>query len=214
MPWKQRRVHWPRVGLALRRRPRLWWAVTATASALVGLAVAGWVARAEAVRAEWGRVVPVVVAAAPIEGGDRLAGSTRVESWPAAVIPEGALVDVPAEARAAHGIGPGEVITRARVAGAELGPVAARLPSGERAVAIPVEAGVTPPLAVDDRVDVIVTVPTESPAAERPGFVLVRDATVVDVSDAAVTVAVSSEDAIRVAVALGAGAVVLALVGG
>ena len=51
-------------------------------------------------------------------------------------------------------------------------------------------------------------------AARSPGFALAEDVPVVDVTDAAVTIAVRRDVAPRLAVAFGQGAVTLALLGG
>jgi hypothetical protein len=82
---------------------------------------------------------------------------------------------------------------------------------GTRGIAIPVEPGTAPPLSPGDRVDVRVARSAEVAGDGPPGFTLATAAPVVDVGDAAVTVAVRADDAPRVAVALGAGAVTLAL---
>jgi hypothetical protein len=74
-----------------------------------------------------------------------------------------------------------------------------------------VEPGTTPPLAVGDRVDVLVALPAEAADGGPPGFALATDVVVVDVTEAAVTVAVPRAAAPRLAVAFGQGAVTLAL---
>ena len=80
-------------------------------------------------------------------------------------------------------------------------------------MAVPVEAGTTPPLVVGDRVDVLVAVAPEAAGGGAPGFVLAEAVLVVDVAEQAVTVAVPRDVAPRLAVAFGHGAVSLALVG-
>lgn len=203
----------PRPGLVLRRHPRAWWAVVACGALAAGVVAARYTAGVEAVRAGWGRTVPVVVATEPVPAGGLLAGRTTVEQRPLASVPDEAVDHLPAEARAAHPLTRGQVLTHRSLAGGRLSAVAARLPSGSRAVAIPTEPGLTPPLSVGDRVDVLVTVAADLAGDGPPGFVLVPDAVVVDVAEPAVTVAVPAADAPRLAVALGTGAVSLALTG-
>jgi Flp pilus assembly protein CpaB len=60
----------------------------------------------------------------------------------------------------------GDIITGRRLAPAGLGPTAALVPAGHRAVAVPV-GGAVPPLAVGDRIDLLVAGPL-SPGT-RPG---------------------------------------------
>ena len=65
-----------------------------------------------------------------------------------------------------------------------------------------------------DRVDVVVALPEAAAGDGPPGFALASEVDVVDVDDAAATLAIPRDDVPRVAVALGQGAVSLALVGG
>lgn len=202
--------------LAIRRRPRLWWALVVTLALAVGLTVSAATGRAEAARRAWGDTVAVVVATEALQAGDpHDASRLAVEERPVAMVPESALTEVPTDRVAGAPILAGEVVVAERLAGAGLRGPAALLPSGSRAVAIPAERGLTPPLATGDRVDVVVALGGDE--AQRggapPGFTLVESALVVDVADDAVTVAVPRADTARVAVALGGGAVTLALVG-
>jgi Flp pilus assembly protein CpaB len=204
----------PGVALTLRRRPRLQTALTVTIALLCGLAVAGTVDEAEQARAAWGSSRGVLVAREDLRAGERLdAGNTRVVSHPVSLVPRSALGAVPAEARLTEPVLAGEIVREERLAAPGASPVAARLPSGTRAMAIPVEPGTTPPLGVGDRVEVLVSLPTEAAVGGPPGFVLATDVPVVDVSEAAVSIAVGRDVAPRLAVAFGQGAVTLALVG-
>ena len=154
------------------------------------------------------------MAARDLAAGERLdAGNTRHEDHPAPLVPGGALTALPDAGRVGEPVYEGEVLREERLAPAGRSEVAARLASGTRAVAIPVEPGTTPPLAVGDRVDVLVALPAEAADGGPPGFALATDVVVVDITDAAVTVAVPRAVAPRLAVAFGQGAVTLALVG-
>jgi pilus assembly protein CpaB len=202
------------VALALRRRPRLRRALVVAVAVLCGAAVTGVVQRAEDAAAAWGTSVPVLVATRDLAPGDRLdAGNTEVRSHPAPLVPDGALASVPDDRRVATAVFAGEVLRDERLAPSGLSTVAARLPPGTRAMAIPVEPGLVPSLVVGDRLDVLVALPPEVAGDGPPGFALATGVLVVAVDDAAVTIAVSADTAPRLAVALGTGAVTLALTG-
>ena len=115
------------------------------------------------------------------------------------------------DVRLAEPVYAGEIVREERLAPEGLSAVAARLPPASRAMAIPVEPGTVPALVLGDRVDVLVALAPEAAGEGPPGFALATDVLVVDVSAAAVTVAVPADTAPRIAVALGAGAVTLAL---
>ena len=126
----------------------------------------------------------------------------------------GQLLPATGDGRLAEAVYEGEAIRAERLAAHALSAVAARLPAGTRAMAIPMEAGLVPALTIGDRVDVLVAVPAEAAAGGPPGFALAEAALVVDVTEQAVTVALPRDLAPRLAVAFGHGAVSLALVGG
>ena len=208
---RRRRFH---VGLALRRQPRLWWLLTIATALAVGWVVSSIVAEADRTRAAWGTTTVVAVATRDIAAGDPLrTADVELVDRPLAVVPDDALDHVPDGRVAATAIGAGEVVVAARLAPVGVTGLAATLPAGSRAIAIPVEVGLAPPLAVGDRVDVLVALAPEAAGAGPPGFVVAAGALVVSVDEGAVTVAVSAPAAPRVAVALGHGAVTLALVG-
>ena len=201
----------PRPGLLLRRQPRVRWALTVVVALGAGGTVARTVDRAERAAEAWGTSVPVLVVTDDVAAGDALAQATEVMERPAAVVPDGALRELPDGARASQPVLRGEVLQRGHLAPRGATALAARLPAGTRAVAIPAEPGTTPSLRIGDVVDVLVALPPEAAGGGPPGFALVRQAPVVDVGEVAITVAVPVDDAPRVAVALGQGAVTLAL---
>jgi Flp pilus assembly protein CpaB len=181
---------------------------------VTGMLVASAVEGAEAARAAWGDQQAVVVVRRDLLAGAQVGdGDVGVERRPAALVPSGALHELPAGATLRASAFAGEVLVEQRLAGAGLSPLAAALPAGTRAIAIPVEAGLAPPLQVGDEVDVLVALSPDAAGSGAPGLVLARRAPVVDVGEAAVTVAVTPEVAPKVGVALGSGAVTLALVG-
>jgi pilus assembly protein CpaB len=132
-----------------------------------------------------------------------------LESRPEGVIPPGALSEPPVGRVALVALVPGEVLLDSRVAPEGLTGVAALVPEGWRAVAVPATTvtGAIPVLDIGDRVDVLVTL------GEPPTVVVADDAVVVDVNDESVTVAVPRDDAPRVAFGVVAGGVTLALRG-
>lgn len=205
----------PRVALALRRQPRLRTALVVALGLLSGAGVAATVQQSEQARAAWGRSTAVLVATRDLAAGERLDdGGTHLVEHPAPLVPPGALTALPDDGRVAEPVYEGEVLRAERLAPAGMSTVAARLPEGTRAVAIPVEPRTTPPLAMGDHVDVVVALAPEAAGAGPPGFALATDVVVVEVTEAAVTVAVPRDIAPRLAVAFGQGAVTLALVGG
>ena len=205
----------PRPLLGLRRHPRAWWLVAAAASLTAGLLASSVVGRAEAARRAWGETTAVVVATRDLGPGEHLdPGALTVEERPLATVPASALTELPRDrvagaALVAGGGGGGRPPGRGGLHRA-----AALLPPGTRAMAIPADPSLTPPVQVGDHVDLVVALaaPAEGSSAP-PGFTLVADALIVAVEDTAVTVAVPRDDTSRVAVALGAGAVPLALIG-
>ncbi len=198
--------------LALRRRPRYRRVLVASLAAVCGVLVAGVVQRAEHAAAAWGARVPVLVATRDIDAGELLdEGNTRVAHQPSLLVPDGALHERPDGRRLVADVYKGEVLRRERLAPGGRSATAARLPAGTVAVAVPVEPGLVPPLAIGDRVDVLVALGAEAAGDGPPGFALTTGAAVVDVSDTAVTIAVPEATAPRLAVAFGAGAVSLAL---
>lgn len=204
----------PRLGLLLRRRPQLWWLLVISVALTAGWLAAGVVARAERTRAGWGATQAVVVIDHARRAGEALGpGDVALVERPRAVVPADALEALPPGAVLRADVFAGEVLVAGRLAPSGLTGVAAMLPAGTRAVAIPTEAGLVPPLAPGDRVDVLVALPAEAAGDGPPGFAVATSALVVAVDEAGVTVAVPRDTAPRVAVALGQGAVTLALVG-
>jgi len=188
-----------------RRSLALRWLLVAAAAALAAVQASALGAQAEAARQAWGEGVDVVVAARDLPAGRRVAATdVVVESRPQAVVPAGALSEPPVGSVLSAGVVAGEVLVGARVAPAGLGAVAALVPEGWRAVAVPTSASgfgpPAPPVTVGDRVDLL------APDVVASGVV-------VAVGDDAVTVAVPARDAPAVADAAATVAVTLALRG-
>lgn len=200
-----------RLRVVLATRPLAYWSLAALVAAGVAAMVYGVAASAAATRAQFGTLVPAVVAARAIEPGEALGpGNTRVRELPAAAVASSTLSRVPAGAVASAAIAEGEPIGALRVGRGGDGPVAALLPDGTRGIAVPVdEAGL--PLRTGDRVDVVAAVAAGAGGEART---VASGALVVHVGAKAVVVAVTTAEAAPVAQALADGAVVLALSAG
>lgn len=197
----------------LRRSPQLFWVAAAGLALTSGMVVTRMVGAVEDRARELGGLVEVPVAAGELEVGAVLDGSDVVwERLPAALLPDsvpleeidGQVVSVPVVA--------GEVVTEAKVGGTGLSATAALIPSGRRALAVPIGAGL-PPLERGDRVDVLATFEPAGEEGVEPTFPVAEGAGVVAVTDDVVTVAVDALDAPRVAYALAMATVTLALSG-
>lgn len=219
----------PRPALGAPRAPRLprpswFWVAAVVLSAVTGLTAARLLGRASAEAARWGELRPTLVAVAELEPGSTVAsGDAVVEHRPVALVPAGAL-DAPAEGRTvAATIHPGEPVLAERLAPAGLSATAALLPAGHVGIAVPTGPDALP-LEPGDTVEVLATfapggvgVPGAAPAGVRgdePTFPVARSAPVAAVGEESVTLAVTEDEAPRVAFALTAGVVTLALSAG
>lgn len=197
-----------RSGLARRARRSLAlrWVAVAAAAGAVAVSARSVGAEAVAAREAWGAGVAVAVATGDLDAGEVVgAGDVRVEERPAAVVPEGALTEPPVGRTVTAAVLAGEVLVEARVAPGGVRGVAALVPRGWLAVAVPTSSSgfgtPSPPLDVGDRVDVL----APDPVAEN--------ALVVAVGEDAVTIAVPARDAGAVAEAVAVAVVTLALRG-
>lgn len=146
-----------------------------------------------------GPLVEVAVVARPVGAGTTLSAvDVRTTRLPASAVPQAEPAADPQGRTARVDLVPGEVVLAGR-----LGPrgLAALLPVGARALAIPRAAG-TPPLEPGQRVDLLAA-----------GEVVVAGASVLAVDDSGTTVAVPEASAPTVAEAVAAGAVTLSLAG-
>lgn len=196
----------------LARSPFAYWAAVVALAAFTASTIAGQVDRAGAQVARYGRLRPVVTAARPVEVGAVVrSADVVIRSIPAAFLPEGAL-GATGEVVGRTAVVPlfrGTPVVAGQLAPAGLEGLAALLPAGGRAVAVP-----TGPASValrrGDWVDVLATF-DPPPAGEDPTFPVAEAALVVDVGPEAVAVAVGAGEALRVAYAVAAGVVTLVL---
>ncbi|MGA7758589.1 MAG: hypothetical protein WCA90_19245 [Ilumatobacteraceae bacterium] len=173
-----------RARLVLARRPWLYWLIVAVLAAVIALVVRGRVVDLDEARRSWGDTRRVLVAAAPLEPGEPIVVLTI--DLPVALLPVGALEDLPEGAHLRQRVSDGEVLTELDIADRP-GP-AALADGGTLVVAIsdPLSRNVTIGLPVQVAAD---------------GIVLAESATVVDLADEIVFVAVGAADAPAVAAA-------------
>ena len=196
----------------LARSPFAYWAAVVALAAFTASTIAGQVDRAGAQVARYGRLRQIVIAARAVEVGAVVrSADVVVRSMPAAFLPEGA-VGATGDVVGRTVVVPlfkGTPVVAGQLAPDGLEGVAALLPAGGRAVAVP-----TGPASValrrGDRVDVLATF-DPPPAGHAPTFPVAETALVVDAGPEAVTVAVAPEEALRVAYAVAAGVVTLVL---
>ncbi len=126
-----------------RRLPRsavLWFAGAALAAAGATLAMRSHLATLEANRPDLGPPTTIVVAAADLARGGRLAvDSLGVVEVPSTLVPPGAVTSPESVTGRvlATDMAEGEALTETRLAGAGLGPIAALVPPGLRAFVLP-----------------------------------------------------------------------------
>ena len=121
------------------------------------------------------KMVQIVVATQPLAFGTKLIPQNiKLQTWPAASVPEGAFTTIPDALRdnrvALRPIVIGEPILSSKVSGKDgRATLAALLPDGMRAVAVPVSAvnGVAGFVIPGTMVDVLLTRKIEGPGAER-----------------------------------------------
>ena len=199
--------------MRLRRVPALYWVLAVGLAACTSLTVFRLAAAADARARYWGTFAEVPVVVRPTDAGHRLeADDFRMRSIPEALLPESDVVFEPTGLTAIVPLVPGEVIVEAKLAPAGLRGPTAMLGAGQRAVAVP-RTDTTPPLEVGDRVDVIVTLDASASGmgAGPPAFPIARAAKVLEVTEAAVAIAVSADQAPKVVFGAAQGAVSLVL---
>ena len=193
-------------------------AVVLGLAVVTGLVVISLVSSAEAARQRWGRARPVAVATRDLAPGDVIDASTvEVRRLPEAAVSPDALAAPPSGSVVRQRVVAGEPLVAERLAPQGLTGVAALVPAGHRAVAVPIGPLAAPPLTIGDLVDVLAVVPSVSEQPGQPGkgpsYPLVQAAVVVDVAEQSIAIAVPEADAPRVAWVLTNGSVVLALAG-
>ena len=140
--------------LAGRRRwRRLFVVAVALFTAVV---VAGQLRSVDAARRRWADTRVVAVARRDLGPGDVVGDDTaELREVASASVAPAALEEVPAGSVVRHPVVAGEALVAWRLAPEGLTGLAALVPAGDRAVAVPVGPAGRPPLAVGDRVDVL-----------------------------------------------------------
>lgn len=208
----------PRLRIGLRRSSLLFWSTTLAVAGATGLFVSHQVSEASARAARLGGLRDVPVTARPIAAGKVLdAGDVVMRRLPSAAVPDGAVARSPVGRPTSVPLAAGEVLLAEKLAPDGARGVAALLPAGMRALAVPVDpAGLA--LERGHRVDVLATFDVELAGdrgadAGAPTFPVATDAVVLDAGEESVTIAVSPDEAPRVAFAISRGTVTLALTG-
>ncbi|MDQ3570377.1 MAG: hypothetical protein M3396_07090 [Actinomycetota bacterium] len=196
--------------MLLRRRPWSFWSFAVILALLTGLTVARLVREANTRAERLGGLREVPVAARAVDAGQVVSPVDVVmRRLPAAALPEGPVAASPAHHAALVPLLPGEVLLEAKLAPWGVQGVAALVPPGRRALAVPATRGGLS-LRRGNHVDVLATFDTTEGDTE-PTFAVATSALVVDVSEESVTVAVSPDEASRVALATARGTVTLAV---
>jgi Flp pilus assembly protein CpaB len=196
------------------RHPLVYWTVAIALTFVTVSAVQRSTTSADAARRRWGEGHAVVVATRELAIGALIGpDDVTIASWPDAVVPAGALRDPPIGRTVTATIEPGEAVGGARVAPEGLHGIAALVPRGSRAMAIPI-GGAAPAVAPGDTVDLIAGFDAVATGnGEAPSFPVATGALVLGVDEHQVVVAVMEADVPRVAFAITAGTVVVAVRG-
>ena len=175
------------------RRPLVYWAVVGLLLVVTVVAVSRQADRQRQLTDTYGELREVPVAVAVIRPGEPLdAAAVRWEQRPAAGVPPGTVTGLAEGALAAAAIYPGEVIHRERVAGSG-GGLSSRLAPGTAAVTVPASYGL-PPLQPGDRVNLIAVVDSFASDTAPEARTVARHATVLELDEDAVTVAVATAE--------------------
>ena len=220
--------------MRLHRRPLVFWSLAVGLAVATALTVSRTIGEAANRAEQLGGLRTVPVAARSVEAGRLLTSDdVALRRLPAAAIPSAPVARSPAGHTTVVPLVPGEVLLQAKLAPWGVQGIAALVPPGRRAMAVPAKPGGLQ-LRPGHRVDVLATFetaegaeaaqgadaaegpegaegPPSGPRGGEPTFPVARGALVIDVAEEAVTVAVLPEEAPRVAFAIARGAVTLAL---
>lgn len=202
-----------RLRFALKRLPILWWAAAVALAGVTGAAVSKSVATAQDLAGAYGPLEPMVVAARHLDFGAVLEpADLDLALVPARLAPAGRVADADllVGRTALAPLVAGQPVVGAHVSPDGVSGVAALLPPGTRAVAVPT-GGVSAPVRLGDRVDVLASFDPQLAAGSDPTFPVAVAALVVDVGPDAATVAVAPAEAVAVAFAASNGALTVVL---
>ncbi len=194
------------------RRPLVYWSVVGLLLVITVIGITRQSEHRRQVVETYGSLREVPVATALIRPGESLGSETvRWEMRPAASVPPGAVGELAEGAVAAAAIYPGEVIHTARLEGGG-GGLSSRLAPGTAAVSVPASYGI-PAVRPGDRVTLVAVYDTltgDAPPQARP---VAHDATVVELGEDSVTVAIRASEVEPTVSALVWGTVAIVAVG-
>ena len=198
------------------RSPIAFWVTVALLALVTASVVARLVGRADALAARYGPLRPVVVAARDVERGTELGqADLAVRHVPAAFLPPGAFAAA-AEATGRTPVAPlvaGQPVLAGHLAPEGRSGVAALLPPGSRGVSLPA-AGAPALVRRGDVEDVLATFDPSLTGESEPALAVAVGGLVVDVQPDTAVVAVSPEEARRIAFAVSHGTVTLVVTPG
>lgn len=194
------------------RRPLVYWGAVALLVAVTVMGVARQSDRRQQLEAAYGELRQVPVAVDLIRPGDPLDGeAVQWEPRPAEAVPSGAATELANGAVAAAAIYPGEVVHNERVAGLG-GGLSGRLPPGMAAVSVPATFGV-PPVRPGDLVSLVAVFDSFAAESAPEAQTVASRATVLELDEEAVTVAIRTGEVDATVSALVWGAVTVVAVG-
>lgn len=194
------------------RRPLVYWSAVVLLVALTVMGVARQSDRQRQLETVYGELRQVPVAVEPIRAGEPIGPETvQWQARPAAAVPDGAVTELATGAVAAATIYPGEVVHSERVAGLG-GGLSARLPPGMAAVSVPAGYGV-PPVRPGDSVSLVAVFDSFASEAAPEARTVAHHATVLELGEEAVTVAIRAGEVNATVSALVWGAVTVVAVG-
>ena len=171
------------------RRPLVYWSAVALLVVLTVAGVRGQSDRQRQLEAVYGELRRVPVASSLVRPGEALdAGSVHWEPRPAAAVPPGTAGELGEGAVAAAAIYPGEVVHTERVAGLG-GGLSSRLPPDVAAVSVPTGYGV-PAVRPGDSVSLVAVFDSFATDAAPTARTVAHHATVLELDEEAVTVAI------------------------
>lgn len=195
----------------LSRSPFVFWLAALALAALTAIVVSRVGAEAGNLARHYGPLRPVVVATRVVEAGAEVtAADVALRDLPTGFRPEAALgsEDEVVGRTAVARLEAGQTVLAPHLAPEGLRGIAAVLPPGTRAVAVP-RGGATPPVQRGDVVDVLATLDPALTGGGDPTFPVAVGALVVDAGPDLDTVAVDPEAAMAVAFAVASGSVTL-----
>jgi len=187
--------------------PGVYWILVAALSLAVVTSIGAARADLDRRARRAGPTIRVAVAVGDHRAGDRLGrDDVAVVEVPRSVVAADALRRAPVGRRITADVGDREVLVRRRLVGGDGSSLAAKVPAGRRAVAVPLPPGGLA-LRPADRVDLLAS------GADGRAVRLAEDATVLDANQTSVTVAVVAGEAGPVVDATLAGTVAVVLRG-